>query len=280
MARALHLAVTIVLIVAAGLCHGADRVEIIIDNSAAMWGAIGGKEPRVIALREALASFTVSTDLLKEDLEIGLRTMGGMYELIDDGACDDTALILPIGPVELTRWREAISDLFPRGRRPLALAVTGALDDLSETGGRIVIITAGGDDCGSDVATMLAKLAEENVRVEVRVVGLSMDRKTAAALSAAAPTRNLSDTGALLDTLFWAARSSETPPTKPMDMEVHLTHDGQPVAEAEITFTAAFQEETWTADISNGAACTGRISRDRISRRSNLRASSTPPPGT
>ncbi len=254
MARAINLAITIVFIAAAGLCHGADRVEIIIDNSAAMWGMVGGKEPRVIALREALASFTVSTNLLNEDLEIGLRTMGGMYELIDDGACDDTTLIVPIGPVEPTRWHEAIGDLFPRGRRPLALAVTGALNDLSDTGGRIIIITAGGDECGSDVATMLAELAEEEAPIGVRIVGLSMDRKTAVTLAAAAPTRNLSTTSALLDTLLWATHPTETPPTKPMDMEVHLTRDGQPVAEAEITFAAAFQEDTWTADISDGTA--------------------------
>jgi len=252
MARALNLAITMVLMVAASLCHGADRVEIIIDNSAAMWGMVGGKEPRVIALREALASFTVSTNLLNEDLEIGLRTMGGKYELIDDGACDDTTLILPIGPVEPTRWREAIGDLFPRGRRPLVLAVTGALNDLSDTGGRIIIITAGGNECGSDVATMLAELAEEEAPIEVRIVGLSMDRKTAATLAAAAPSRNLSNSGVLLDTLLWAAHPSETPPSKPMDMEIHLTRDGKPVAEAEITFAAAFQEDTWTADISDG----------------------------
>ena len=254
MARALNLAITIVLMVAVSLCHGAGRVEIIIDNSAAMWGTVGGKDLRVIALREALASFAVSTREINEELEIGLRTMGGRHELIDDDACDDTTLIVPIGPVEPTQWHEAIGNLFPRGRRPMALAVTGALDDLSDTGGRIVIITAGGDECGSDVATMLAELAEENVRVEVRVVGLSMDRKTAVTLSAAAPTRNLSSPGALLDTLFWAARPSETPPTRLMDMEIHLTRDGQGVAQAEITFATAFKEDTWTAEISDGAA--------------------------
>jgi len=249
-----RIALTIAALLITGVSGSADRVEIIIDNSAAMWGMVGGKEPRVITLREALASFTVSTSLLKEDLEIGLRTMGGMYELIDDGACDDTALIVPIGPVEPNQWREAIGDLFPLGRRPLALAVTAALNDLSDTGGRIVIITAGDDECGSDVATMLAELAEEESPIEVRIVGLSMDRKTAATLTAAAPTRNLSTTGALLDTLFWASHLSETPPTKPMEMEVRLIRDGQPVAEAEITFSAAFQEDTWTADIAGGAA--------------------------
>ncbi|MBD3853282.1 MAG: hypothetical protein IFJ96_00760, partial [Acidobacteria bacterium] len=239
MARALNLAITMVLMVAASLCHGADRVEIIIDNSAAMWGTVGGKDLRVIALREALASFAVSTREINEELEIGLRTMGGRHELIDDDACGDTTLIVPIGPVEPTQWREAIGDLFPRGRRPLALAVTRALDDLSDTGGRIIIVTAGGDECGSDVVTMLAELAEKEVPVEIRVVGLSMDRTTAVTLTAEAPTRNLSNTGALLDTLLWAAHPSETPPTKPMDMEVHLTSDGPPVAEAEITFAAA-----------------------------------------
>ncbi len=251
---AVRIVLTIAALLIAGVSGGTDRVEIIIDNSAAMWGAVGGKEPRVIALREALASFALAVSLQDDDLEIGLRTMGGRHELIDDDACDDTGLIVPFGPVEPTQWHEALGDLFPRGRRPLARAVTAALDDLADIGGRIVIITSGSDECGSDFATTLAELAEKNATVDIRIVGLSMDRKTVLAMTTAIPIRNLSDAAALLDNLFWAVYSSETPPSQPMDMEVHLSRDGQPVAEAEIIFAAAFQEETWATEISDGTA--------------------------
>lgn len=252
--RCSFIALTIAVLLIAGVGGGADRVEIIIDNSAAMWGALGGKEPRVIALREALGSFAVSTSMLNDDLEIGLRTMGGRHELIDDGACDDTGLIVPIGPVDPVQWQEALGDLFPRGRRPLARSLSAALNDLADSGGKIVLITAGGDECRSDVAAVLAKLAEKETAVKIRVIGLSMDRKTALALTGTAPIRNLSDATVLLDTLFWAATPSETPPTKSMDMELHVSRDGQSVAEAEITFAADFREDTWTTTVSDGAA--------------------------
>ncbi len=251
---AVRIALTIAALLIARVGGGADRVEIIIDDSAAMWGTLGGKVARVVALREALAGFALATSLQDNDLEIGLRTMGGRHELIDDGACDDTGLIVPIGPVEPAQWHEALGDLFPRGRRPLARSLSAALKDLADSGGRIVLITAGGDECRSDVATVLAELAEKEAVVKIRVVGLSMDRKTALALTGTVPIRNLSDAAALLDNLFWAVYSSETPPSQPMDMEVHLSRDGQPVAEAEIIFAAAFQEETWTTEISDGTA--------------------------
>ena len=90
MAVQTRFALTIAALLIAGVSGGADRVEIIVDNSAAMSDAVGGKEPRVIALREVLGSFAVSTNMLNNDLEIGLRTMGGRHELTDDGACDDT----------------------------------------------------------------------------------------------------------------------------------------------------------------------------------------------
>ncbi len=241
MACQTRFALTIAALLLTGVSGGTDRVEIIIDNSAAMWDAVGGNEPRVIALREALGSFAVSTSMLNDDLEIGLRTMGGRHELIDDGACDNTELIVPFGPVEPTQWREALGDLFPRGRRPLARAVTAALDDLADTGGRIVIITAGGDECHTDFATMLAELTKEDATVDIRIVGLSMDRKTVLAMTTAIPIRNLSDATALLDTLFWAARSSETPPSKTMDFEVLATLESP----AEVS-AGEEVEVTWT----------------------------------
>ena len=241
MAVQTRFALTIAALLIAGVSGGTDRVEIIIDNSPAMWGALGSKEPRVIALREALGSFAVSTGMLTDDLEIGLRTMGGRHELIDDGACDDTELIVPFGPVSPALWREALGDLFPRGRRPLVRAVTAALDDLADTGGRIVIITAGSDECRSDVATVLAELAKKEAAVDIRIVGLSMDRKTTLAMTTALPIRNLSDAAALLDTLYWAVHSSEAPPSKPMDSEVLAALDGP----AEVSAGEEL-EVTWT----------------------------------
>jgi Ca-activated chloride channel family protein len=251
---ATRITLTIAALLIAGVGGGADRVEIIVDDSAAMWGTLDGKVARVVALREALAGFALATSLQDDDLEIGLRTMGGRHELIDDSACDDTGLIVPIGPVEPAQWHEALGDLFPRGRRPLARSLSAALKDLADSGGRIVLITAGDDECRSDIAAVLAELAEENPAVKIRVIGLSMDRKTALALTGTVPIRNLSDATVLLDALLWAIDPSEERSANEGSIELHVSLDGQPVAEAEITLATDFQEDTWTATISGGTA--------------------------
>jgi len=102
MARRIVLTIAALLI--AGVSGGADRIEIIIDDSAAMWGALGGENARVVALREALANFALAVSLQDDDLKIGLRTMGGHHELIDDGPEDDYAACILAesgGPVTL-----------------------------------------------------------------------------------------------------------------------------------------------------------------------------------
>ena len=73
---AFRIALTIAALLISGVGGGADRIEIIVDDSAAMWGTLGGKVARVVALREALATFALATSLHDDNLEIGLRTMG------------------------------------------------------------------------------------------------------------------------------------------------------------------------------------------------------------
>jgi Ca-activated chloride channel family protein len=193
---------TLAALLLASISLATDRVEIIIDNSAAMWGAAGRDIPRVVALREAMTAFAVAANELDEVLEIGVRTVGGHRQMTEDGVCDDTELLLPIDEVDPTTWREALADLFPLGGRPLLQAVKAAVEDLSSGSGqgRIVIVTTGGDSCLGDVATFMSGFAENREAIEFRVVGLLMDRETADALTAVARTRNVMNVSTLLNT--------------------------------------------------------------------------------
>ena len=238
----------------ASVCLAADRVEIIIDNSAAMWGALGRDVPRVVALREALTSFAVAASARGDGLEIGVRGVGGHREIVEDGACDDTELLLPIDEVDPTAWRNTLAGLFPRGRRPLVQAVRAAIEDLSggSGGGRIVIVTAGGDTCSGDMTALLGELAENQEEITFRVVGLSMDRATADALTLVTRTRNVTTESTLLPSLSWAALPTEGRVAKPQPLSVHVTHDGRPVSGGEISFTRGVPDEEWRAPIEGG----------------------------
>jgi len=247
---------TLTALLLASISFATDRVEIIIDNSAAMWGAAGRDIPRVVALREAMTAFAVAANELDEVLEIGVRTVGGHRQMTEDGVCDDTELLLPIDEVDPTTWREALADLFPLGGRPLLQAVKAAVEDLSSGSGqgRIVIVTTGGDSCLGDVATFMSGFAENREAIEFRVVGLLMDRETADALTAVARTRNVMNVSTLLKTLSWAAFPPDRRAARPQTLSVHISRSGSPVSGAEITFERGVPDESWTAPVEDGTA--------------------------
>jgi len=246
----------LVCLLLASVSLAADRVEIILDNSASMWGAAGSDTPRVVALREAMTAFAVTTSQRDDGLEVGLRIVGGHRDLTEDGICEDTEILIPADEVDPTTWREALADLFPRGGRPLVQAVREAVDDLSGAGGRrrIVIITSGGDTCFGDFATLVSDLAENQEDIEFRVVGLSMNRQTVDALTLFVRTRNVTNLSLLLNTLSWAVFADEIPAAKPQQLSLQVTRNGVPVNGAEISLTRGVPDEAWTAAIEAGTA--------------------------
>jgi Ca-activated chloride channel family protein len=253
MDRRRNIVATISGLLLASVCLAADRVEIIVDNSAAMWGAAGRDVPRFVSLREALAEFAIVTSARDDGLEIGVRLVGGGREMTEDGVCDDTELLLPVDQVEANEWRDALADLFPRGGRPLVQAVRAAVDDLSNGGGRIVIVAAADDTCLGGLAPFLSELIENQDAITFRVVGMSMDRATADSLTSITRTRNATTEAALLPSLSWAALPSESRAAIPQGLSIQVSRKGSPVSGAEISLVRGIPDEEWTAPIEDGA---------------------------
>ena len=76
MARDRHLALTFCCLLSAGLCHGTERIEIVLDASMGMWDSFPEGTPRIVAARTAINAFVVSPTVSDQRLEIALRTMG------------------------------------------------------------------------------------------------------------------------------------------------------------------------------------------------------------
>ncbi len=237
------------------VCHATERVEIIVDNSAAMWRAAGHDLPRFVVLREALIAFAVATDARGDGTRIGLRLVGGHRDMTEDLSCDDTRLLIPIGEVDAGVWRDTLADLFPRGRRPLVQAVRAAFDDISDgsAGGRIVIVTAGDDTCHGNLQSLLSELAESHAEITVRVVGLSMNRETADSFALVARTRNVTTTSTLLPSVEWAVLRGDRPPAYPQQLAVQVTRGGVPVSNAEISLERGVAGEEWLKTVENGS---------------------------
>jgi Ca-activated chloride channel family protein len=243
-------------LLSAGLCHAAERIEILLDASMGMWEPFQTGTPRIAAVRGALNALVVSPDVGEWDLEIGLRTIGGRSEIVVDSGCGDAETLIPNGPVDPARWSKALSDIDPRGGRSLVHAVEEAVELLAAEDGesRIVLLTSGGDQCQADIAAVLENIAQAENQVRIRVIGLDIERKLANAMLVSAPTKNVSDPAVLFETLQWALLHPRVPSTRREWLELHLTRGDRPVNDATLHVTDPSNGEDIMTSVVDGDA--------------------------
>lgn len=192
----------------AGAVAAQPRVEVVLDASQEMWLPLEAGRPRFVATRMALDSWLLERSG-DDDVQLGLRLVGGGLPLIDHGSCDDTTLAVPLGPPDAAAWRAALDAVRPAGARPLLLAVAAAANDLgpNENPRRIVLVTAGEESCFGDEQAAVAALASG---VELRVVGLGLSDDAVSRFGAVAATRNTTSASTVLAALRWAVEDLST----------------------------------------------------------------------
>jgi Ca-activated chloride channel family protein len=239
-----------------GICQALDQVEIVLDNSVEMWDTVDGVVPRLELVRNALNAFSFSPELRHGTFVVGLRTVGGRHELTDDEGCLETELVAPIGSIESGAWLEILANLEARGSRPLVTGIEQATDDLNDNqqARRIVVITAGPDDCHRDLALLQETMAQAEHPIEMRFIGLGLGQGLASTFLKLAPTRNVSDPQALLDALRWAILSPATANPRPRTLEILVTTDGQALADAALSLRPAIGGEPVDTMIESGTA--------------------------
>ena len=182
---------------------GASRVEVVFDASgAAAHPGVGGI-PMAATARDALAA--VAAEAPAHGLEIGLRLAGGDPETSGVDSCASTAVAVPVGAVEPQRWFGALDAVQPHGLRPLVAAVLSAIADLGARGGpgRLVVVTAGDDQCGRTMTEVAAALSGLPSPPELRVVGLGLQGSVSERFGAVA-LRNAGSAEELTAALRWA----------------------------------------------------------------------------
>lgn len=157
------------------------NVEIILDASGSMAGAIGNKSKMEIA-KEAIQSFTAS---LPEGTNIGLRVYGHKGTGSDSDkalSCGSTELVYPIGAFDEGSFDEALNRFAPAGWTPIALALDEAAKDLAQYPGDlntniIYLVSDGIATCDDDPVQSAKKIAESNIEPIVNVIGFDVDAK-------------------------------------------------------------------------------------------------------
>ena len=154
----------------------AKNVQIILDASNSMWGQI-----------EGVAKITIAKDVLEQiitglsdEMNVGLRLYGHRYSLNNRKACQDTELVVPIGPVAKKQLINTIKAVSPKGKTPLVYSVLEAGKDFEGIeNGSIILITDGIESCNGDINSIGPALKELGVELRLHIVGF--DIKEAAA---------------------------------------------------------------------------------------------------
>jgi len=152
------------------------NVELILDASNSMWGQIKG-ESKISIAKEALKQIIVG---LPEDLNVGLRLYGHRYKVEDERACQDTELIIPIGPLQKDQLIQTIEKITPRGKTPLVYSILQSPQDFTNLrGGTVVLISDGIESCEGDIESIASKLKESGIELTVNIIGFGIKEEEA-----------------------------------------------------------------------------------------------------
>ncbi|MEM6849521.1 MAG: VWA domain-containing protein, partial [Pseudomonadota bacterium] len=170
---------------ARGAAPAADRAELlfILDGSGSMWGQVDGVA-KIATAKEALKGLAAD---LSETMNVGLMAYGHRRE----GDCGDISVILPSGAHEPAAMSRAVDGVVPRGKTPIADALSQAATAFSgDRASNVLLVSDGLETCNGDPCAAAAALAARGIDTRVHVVGFDLSREEAAALACIAREGN------------------------------------------------------------------------------------------
>jgi len=152
------------------------NVELILDASNSMWGQIEG-ESKISIAKEVLIQII---DGLPEEMNVGLRLYGHRYKVKDERACQDTELVVPIGPLQKDQLIQTIEKITPKGKTPLVYSILQSPQDfINLKGGTVVLISDGIESCEGDIKSIAPKLKESGIELTVNIIGFGIKEEEA-----------------------------------------------------------------------------------------------------
>jgi Ca-activated chloride channel family protein len=186
----------------------AQETMLILDASNSMWGRVDGR-PKIAIAREAVAALARS---VPPSTRMGLMAYGHRRA----GDCADIETLIPPGPVDAAAFAARARALTPRGRTPIAAAITRAAEAGAE---RIILLSDGIETCVPDACAEVRALRQRGATVTVHVIGFDIaearDRSALACIAEATggrflPAGSAAELGAAL-----AAAAEAPPPPQP-----------------------------------------------------------------
>lgn len=155
---------------------GEGRLMLVLDSSGSMAEPAGGGASKIQAAKSALRTLV---NELPDEAQVGLRVFGAkVFSRNDAGSCEDTQQVVDPGTGNRDQLLDAIGDYEPYGETPIPNALREAVRDLGDEGPRsIVLVSDGESTCAPDPCKVAAELADQQINLQIDVVGLSVSGK-------------------------------------------------------------------------------------------------------
>ncbi|WP_198671556.1 vWA domain-containing protein [Desertihabitans aurantiacus] len=150
-------------------------VLLLLDVSGSMNEEISSGGTKLAAAKEALKEVA---DELPAGTRVGLRVYGSEIaapQEEDPRACEDSELVLPVGPLDRDAMYEAVDSFEAVGETPIAYSMQQAVKDLGTEGNRVlVLISDGEENCVPDPCPVAEELAGSGVDLQFNAIGLDV----------------------------------------------------------------------------------------------------------
>jgi Ca-activated chloride channel family protein len=167
------------------------KVLLVLDVSGSMNEKISSGGTKFAAAKRALKQVA---DALPAGTEVGLRVYGSEIaepKATNPRACRDTELVMPIGPLDRTRMYRAVDSFRAVGETPIAYSLGKAVDDLGDSGRRVMVLISDGEEsCAGDPCPVARKLADTGVDLQFNAIGLDVGGKARKQLKCIAEAGN------------------------------------------------------------------------------------------
>jgi Ca-activated chloride channel homolog len=245
----LHAIIVIVLwLLHYGLIHVNAQIEsspilFIYDASGSMWGQMEGRTKKEIAA-EVLSTAVRN---LPDKQKVGLMAYGHR----EKADCSDVELLVDLDNTSKDKVIEAVLDINPLGRTPLARSATVALNSLrkSNTKATIILITDGIESCDGKICEVVSAAKIEGINFKLHIVGFGLKESDVEKLKCAAAAGSgqyydAPDAGGLGEMLNEA--TAETVDDPPGNFSFCAIKNGEPVDAWVKVYKAGTKEEAGT----------------------------------
>jgi Ca-activated chloride channel family protein len=155
----------------------ATPVLLVLDASGSMKGDDGTGTTKIDAARAAVRDVI---EAAPADTPLGLRVFGYRVPSSDKAAaCKDTELVTSVGVDNRDDMASFVDGVEAVGETPIGLSLEEASDDLGESGGSVVLVSDGADECYPDLGPapcdVAQAIADDGIDLQVHAIGFQTD---------------------------------------------------------------------------------------------------------